>query len=207
MRKSSCTPIELSCLGFTSKNMVKFSKLVRTANININRLISKCSEVCCRTTYYVYNRRGKSWSAPPTMKYTWMWLWLSIYVDIFTSLLSRWTGDYGFIIYLLSCCPDSRDNTVEKYLFQQIEINLQFKNIIIIDIYSDKYLFTKCCKGCIKYNTGWHSSLHYMIRQRFNCFTISCFQQNSYIHQLDHTSFQRLYQVLTMLKITKRKMA
>ena len=63
-------PIELSCLGFTSKNMVKFSKLVRTANININRLLSKCSEVCCRTTYYVYNRRGKSWSAPPTMKYT-----------------------------------------------------------------------------------------------------------------------------------------
>ena len=62
-------PVEFSCLGFTSKNLTSFTSLIRSNIINVKRLVSKCSEVCCRTTYYIFNRRGKSWEVNDIMKY------------------------------------------------------------------------------------------------------------------------------------------
>ena len=45
--------IESSCLGFTSEELTSFTNLLRQNNIEVNNLISKCSEVCCRASFYI----------------------------------------------------------------------------------------------------------------------------------------------------------
>ena len=51
--------IEIFCVGFTSNNLKPFSNLMKSWGINVNQLVSKCTEVACRATYYIVNRRGK----------------------------------------------------------------------------------------------------------------------------------------------------
>ena len=61
--------VEFSCLGFSSNALIAFTKLLRTFNVDVKRMISKCSEVCCRTSYYIFNRRGKLWQAKDILKF------------------------------------------------------------------------------------------------------------------------------------------
>ena len=61
--------IEISCVGFTSNNLKPFSNLIKTWGINVNQLVSKCTEVACRATYYIFNRRGKSWDVIDILKF------------------------------------------------------------------------------------------------------------------------------------------
>ena len=51
--------IEISCVCFTSNNRNPFSNLMKTWAVNVNQLVSKCSEVVCSVTYYSFNRCGK----------------------------------------------------------------------------------------------------------------------------------------------------
>ena len=54
--------IEISCVGFTSSNLKPFSNLIKSWGISVNQLVSKSTEVACKATYYIFNRRGKSWN-------------------------------------------------------------------------------------------------------------------------------------------------
>ena len=61
--------IEISCVGFTSNNLKPFSNLMKSWGINVNQLVSKCTEVACRATYYIFNRHGKSWNVNDILKF------------------------------------------------------------------------------------------------------------------------------------------
>ena len=43
--------IEISCVGFTSNNLKPFGNLIKSLAINVNQLVSKCTEVACRVTF------------------------------------------------------------------------------------------------------------------------------------------------------------
>ena len=49
--------IEISFVGFTSSNLKPFSHLIKLWGINVNQLFSKCTEVACIATYYIFSRR------------------------------------------------------------------------------------------------------------------------------------------------------
>ena len=61
--------VEFTCLGLTSKALALFTKLLRNFNVDVKRMTSKCSEVCCRTSYYIFNRRGKTWNVKDILKF------------------------------------------------------------------------------------------------------------------------------------------
>ena len=61
--------VEFTCLGLTSKALASFTKLLRNFNVDVKRMTSKCSEVCCRTSYYIFNRRGKTWNVKDILKF------------------------------------------------------------------------------------------------------------------------------------------
>ena len=61
--------IKISCVGFTSNNLKPFSNLMKSWGINVNQLVSKCTEVACRATYYIFRRRGKSWDVNDILKF------------------------------------------------------------------------------------------------------------------------------------------
>ena len=61
--------IEISCVGFSSNNLKPFNNLVKSWNINVNQLVSKCTEVACRATHYIFNRREKSWDVNDILKF------------------------------------------------------------------------------------------------------------------------------------------
>ena len=54
--------MKISCVGFTSNNLKSFSNLIKSWGISVYQLVSKCTEVACRATYYNFNRREKSWN-------------------------------------------------------------------------------------------------------------------------------------------------
>ena len=62
--------VEFSSLGFTSADMTEFTKWLRPLGVDINRMITISTEVCIRTSYYIFNRRNKEWTSPLLMKYT-----------------------------------------------------------------------------------------------------------------------------------------
>ena len=61
--------IWISCVGFTSNNPKPFSSLMKSWGINVNQLVTKCAEVACRATYYIFNRHGKSWNVNDILKF------------------------------------------------------------------------------------------------------------------------------------------
>ena len=61
--------VEFSAIGLTSSNLVYFTRFLKTLNIDVKRMISKCSEVCVRSSYYIFNRRGKDWTFPILLKF------------------------------------------------------------------------------------------------------------------------------------------
>ena len=49
---------EIFCVGFTNNDLKPFSNLIKAWDINVNHLVSKCIEVACKVTSYIFNRRG-----------------------------------------------------------------------------------------------------------------------------------------------------
>ena len=54
--------LEVTTLGFVSKDIVRFRRLLRTFDLNDERIIRKCMEVALRATFYIYCRRNKPWN-------------------------------------------------------------------------------------------------------------------------------------------------
>ena len=61
--------IEFSSLGFSSPSIIELTRLLRELHIDVKRMIEISSEVCIRTSYYIFNRRDKEWTTPDTLKY------------------------------------------------------------------------------------------------------------------------------------------
>ena len=54
--------LEVTTLGFVSKDMERFRRLLRTLEMNDKRIIKKCMEIALRATFYIYCRRNKPWN-------------------------------------------------------------------------------------------------------------------------------------------------
>lgn len=61
--------IEFSSLGFCTPSIIELTRLLRPLDVDVKRMIEISSEVCIRTSYYIFNRRDKEWTKPETLKY------------------------------------------------------------------------------------------------------------------------------------------
>ena len=61
--------VEFSSLGFCSPKIIDFTNWIRTLGVDVPRMVTICSEVCIRTSYYIFNRRNKEWTNPISLKY------------------------------------------------------------------------------------------------------------------------------------------
>ena len=61
--------LEFSSLGFSSPNMIEFTRWLRPLGVDVHRMVSVSTEVCIRTSYYIFNRRNKDWTDPVLLKY------------------------------------------------------------------------------------------------------------------------------------------
>ena len=56
--------LEVTILGFVSKDINRFRRLLRTLDLNEERIVKKCMEVALRATFYIYCGRNKPWNNP-----------------------------------------------------------------------------------------------------------------------------------------------
>ena len=61
--------LEVTTLGFVSKNVAKFRRLLKYLKANDNRIIAKCMEVALRATFFIYCRRNKQWNNPALLNF------------------------------------------------------------------------------------------------------------------------------------------
>ena len=61
--------LEVTTLGFVSKDIDRFRRLLRTFDLNDERIIRKCMEVALRATFYIYCRRNKPWNNPELLSF------------------------------------------------------------------------------------------------------------------------------------------
>ena len=63
--------VEVTSLGFISKNIKDFTKLCKKSGaLNIKRLLNKMSEVAIRASYYLYTQRNNNhWVYPAILKF------------------------------------------------------------------------------------------------------------------------------------------
>ena len=61
--------LEVTTLGFVSKNVAKFRRLLKYLKVNDNRIIAKCMEVALRATFFIYCRRNKQWNDPALLNF------------------------------------------------------------------------------------------------------------------------------------------
>ena len=61
--------LEVTTLGFVSKDINRFRRLLRTLDLNEERIVKKCMEVALRTTFYIYCRRNKPWNNPDLLSF------------------------------------------------------------------------------------------------------------------------------------------
>ena len=61
--------IEFSALGFCTPSIIELNRLLRRLDVDVKRMVEICSELCIRTSYYIFNRRDKVWTRPELMKY------------------------------------------------------------------------------------------------------------------------------------------
>ena len=61
--------LEVTTLGFVSKNVAKFRRLLKYLKANDNRIIAKCMEVALRATFFIYCRRNKQWNDPALLNF------------------------------------------------------------------------------------------------------------------------------------------
>ena len=55
---------EITTLGFVSRNIKDFAKVVKPLGISYERMIGKCMETALRASFYIFTRRDKEWSNP-----------------------------------------------------------------------------------------------------------------------------------------------
>ena len=56
--------LEVTSLGFVTKNVKKIRNFLKSININERHLIEKLQEVAIRCSYLIYCRRNKNWNEP-----------------------------------------------------------------------------------------------------------------------------------------------
>jgi hypothetical protein len=62
-------PVEITTLGFFSRDGTKFKNLLKDLGCRVDRVVSKMSEVVIRASFYIYCRRNKTWTNPEYLKY------------------------------------------------------------------------------------------------------------------------------------------
>ena len=53
--------LEVTNLGFLTRNSADFVSFLEKLNINSDRCVYKCMEVALRASYYIFCRRNKTW--------------------------------------------------------------------------------------------------------------------------------------------------
>ena len=61
--------LEVTTLGFVTKDIARFKSVMKGLNINTDRMISKMSEVALRATFFIYCRRNKVWENPELLQF------------------------------------------------------------------------------------------------------------------------------------------
>ena len=62
--------LEITTLGFVTKNIRQFRRLCRSLSLQDNRIIKKCMEVALRATFYIFCKRNKiNWTCPELLKF------------------------------------------------------------------------------------------------------------------------------------------
>ena len=61
--------LEVTSLGFVTKNIKTFRNFLKSININERYLIEKLQEVAIRYSYLIYCRGNKNWSEPNLISY------------------------------------------------------------------------------------------------------------------------------------------
>ena len=61
--------LEITSLGFITKNCKTFRKLMSSFNYNVEYILSKLCEVGIRCSYFIYCKRNKEWENPPLITY------------------------------------------------------------------------------------------------------------------------------------------
>ena len=61
--------LEITTLGFVSRNIKDFAKFVKPLGISYERMIGKCMETALRASFYIFTRRDKEWSNPELLNF------------------------------------------------------------------------------------------------------------------------------------------
>ena len=61
--------LEVTSLGFVTRNIKTFRNFLKSININERYLIEKLQEVAIRCSYFIYCRRNKNWNEPNLISY------------------------------------------------------------------------------------------------------------------------------------------
>ena len=60
--------VEITTLGFVSRNIKDFAKFVKPLDI-YERMIGKCMETALRASFYIFTRRDQEWSNPELLNF------------------------------------------------------------------------------------------------------------------------------------------
>ena len=61
--------VEITTLGFVSRNIKDFAKFVKPLFISYERMIGKCMETALRASFYIFTRRDKEWPNPELLNF------------------------------------------------------------------------------------------------------------------------------------------
>ena len=61
--------IEFSSLGLCTPSIIELTRVLRGLSVDVKRMLEISTEVCIRTSYYIFNRRDKEWTNPEILKY------------------------------------------------------------------------------------------------------------------------------------------
>ena len=61
--------LEVTSLGFVTKNVKTFRNFLKSINVNGRYLIEKLQEVAIRCSYLIYCRKNKNWNEPNLISY------------------------------------------------------------------------------------------------------------------------------------------
>ena len=61
--------VEITTLGFVSRNIKDFAKFVKLLGISYERMINKCMEMALRASFYIFSHRDKEWSNPELLNF------------------------------------------------------------------------------------------------------------------------------------------
>ena len=64
--------VEITTLGFVSRNIKDFAKFVKPLGISYERMIGKCMETALRASFYIFTRRDKEWPNPELLNFYWL---------------------------------------------------------------------------------------------------------------------------------------